>query len=117
MITINKTDISITRGDSAYITFSVTDSSGNRVTLGNGDLIRCQVRDKNIDGDLIFEGDISVDRNNNIVWHIKPENTTDCVVGTYYWDAQIEYSNGDVYTFINISKFNILPEITMVEDD
>lgn len=116
MITINKTDISITRGDSAYITFSITDSSGNKVTLGNGDIVRCQVRDKNIDGNLIFEGTIN-NNGNDIIWHILPTDTSECDVGTYYWDAQVEYLNGDVYTFVNVSKFNILPEVTMLEED
>lgn len=115
MITINKTDISITRGDSAYITFSITDGSGTPIVLNNGDVVRCQVRDQNVDGDLVFEG--TINRNgNDIIWHILPTDTAECSVGTYYWDAQVEYRNGDIYTFISVSKFIILPEITMIEE-
>lgn len=123
MIKIDKTNISITRGDSAYIQFNLKDASGNRVVLTNMDVVRCQVRDDKIDGELVFEGTIEREYvNNTITWHIRPEDTAELDFSddetTYYWDAQVEFRNGDVFTFVDVSKFNILPEITMeVEDD
>ena len=114
MIKINKTEISITRGDTAYIEFSLTDAFGHTIVLHANDRVRCQVRDK-VDGNLIFEGLMSYD-NNHIIWKIRPEDTADESLGTYYWDAQLEYSNGDIFTFVPVSKFEIMPEITMIED-
>jgi len=92
MIKIDKTNISITRGDSAYIQFNLKDASGNRVVLTNMDVVRCQVRDDKIDGELVFEGTIEREYvNNTITWHIRPEDTAELDFSddetTYYWDA------------------------------
>lgn len=114
MITITKTDISITRGDTAYINFALTDSTGTAVVLQANDRVRCQVRDRDTDGELLFEGEMSY-ANNAITWHIRPEDTADAAPGTYYWDAQLEYVNGDIYTFVPVSRFTVLPEITVAE--
>ena len=118
MLKINKTDISLTRGDSAYISFTLKDQSGNSVQLQRVDHVRVQVRDKEIDGDLMFEGLVDCDYDSGtIVWHIRPSDTTDLSVGTYYWDAQVEFAaHGDVYTFVDVSRFNVMPEITYDED-
>jgi len=116
MIKIDETMISITRGDSAYIQLDISDMSGEPVTLSSRDIVRCQVRKRPNDGELVFEGDIiRSDQDNSIVWHIHPEDTMNEFVGTYYWDAQVEFTNGDIFTFIPVSKFKLLPEITMVE--
>lgn len=37
-------------------------------------------------------------------------------IGTYYWDAQVEYANGDVFTFVEVSRFTLLPEITLLNN-
>lgn len=37
-------------------------------------------------------------------------------IGTYYWDAQVEYTNGDVFTFVEVSRFTLLPEITLLNN-
>ena len=117
MITIDKTNISITRGDTAYIRFYIKDITGQQLNLALNDKVRCQVRDASVDGDLIFEGDVAEDYSNNtMVWHIKPNDTKELDFGTYYWDAQVEFANGDVFTFVNVSKFIVLPEITMIEE-
>lgn len=118
MLRINKTDISITRGDSAYISFSLKDNSGNPVLLQRVDRVRVQVRDKEVDGDLVFEGNINCDYDaHTIVWHIQPSDTKDINVGTYYWDGQVEFAVGsDIYTFVDVSKFIVLPEITYEEE-
>lgn len=118
MLKINKTDISLTRGDSAYISFSLKDNTGSPVRLERVDRVRVQVRDKNIDGELLFEGLVDHDYDSGtIVWHIRPSDTTDLSIGTYYWDAQVEFAaHGDIYTFVDVSRFNVLPEITYDED-
>ena len=117
MIRIEKSNISITRGDSAYIQFNLKDIQGNKVALTNYDIVRCQVRDAAIDGDLVFEGDVERDYVENVaIWHIHPEDTAELEIETYYWDGQVEFRNGDIFTFVDVSKFTVLPEITMVEE-
>ena len=114
MLVIRRTNISLTRGDSAYITLSLTSGNGEPFIPSAEDVIRCQVREAPNGGKLIFNGEISRD-DNVIAWHIKPEDTADIEAKDYYWDAQIEFSNGDIFTFIPFSVFKVLPEVTEEE--
>jgi hypothetical protein len=45
MISINKFEISITRGDSGYISFDLKNKLGQDYTLSARDVVKCQVRD------------------------------------------------------------------------
>lgn len=111
MLKISGNKISLTRGDSAYITLTINTDNGVYV-LNDGDEVRVQVRDVPNTGDLIFEGNIEI-INDEIVWHIYPAQTTDLDVATYYWDAQLQTANGDIFTFIPASAFKLLDEVTM----
>lgn len=118
MVIIDKTNISITRGDSAYIDFFVPSILGEPAEISANDTIRCQVRKSPVTGstvpELVFDGHISYNaEKNSIIWHIRPADTSNLQAGTYVWDAQIEYANGDVYTFVNVSDFTVLPEVTL----
>lgn len=108
MITVKKNNIKITRGDSAYINFNITDLSNAEWEFNEGDCVKVHVRNAPNDGDLLFEGTIE----ENCVWHILPENTNNLNVGTYWYDAQLETSNGDVFTFIPPSRFTVDNEVT-----
>lgn len=108
---LKSTDVYLTRGDSAYITIYITDKDGNNIEINNGDIISIQVRDRP-DGDVLFDGVIETDEENQFIWHIQPQDTKTADKDEYCWDAQIEFSNGDIFTFIPVSKFIILPEIT-----
>lgn len=112
MLKISGTKISLTRGDSAYITLHINMSDGSPYEVQENDIIKCQVRDKVNDGNLIFEGTIEK-INDEIVWHIRPEDTKNEEVTNYVWDAQIELENGDVFTFIPTSAFRLMDEVTM----
>ena len=116
MIKIKKTSISLTRGDSAYINFTLTDINGEPLQLAAGDRVRCQVRKEPVTGELLFDGEVTYSQQGNqITWHIHPSDTANAQIGTYYWDAQVEYANGDIYTFVDVSEFTLLPEVTLIE--
>lgn len=113
MIKIKKTSISITRGDSAYISFALTNADGNPIDLSTEDKVRCQVRKEPVTGELLFDGEITQSDEEGVIWHIRPEDTAELEVGEYFWDAQIEYADGDIFTFVDVSAFNVLPEVTL----
>lgn len=111
-----KVNISLTRGDSAYLTLHVNFNDEEYIPQ-EGDKIHCQVRTEMNDGSLLFGSrDMDGDGVNPLTWHIVPNDTKDCIVGDYYWDAQIEMANGDVFTFIPASTFTITDEVTMHDD-
>lgn len=110
MLKISGNKISLTRGDSAYITLTIETNNGT-YTLEDGDEVRVQVRDVPNTGELMFDGEVEV-LNNEIIWHIYPRQTSGLEVKTYYWDAQLQTSNGDIFTFIPSSPFKLLDEVT-----
>ena len=91
------------------------DGSGKKLELTSGDKVRCQVRNEPDSGTLLVEGRI-LKQGEDYLWYIKPEDTVDLDVGDYYWDAQVEFSNGDIFSFIPVSKFKLISEVTMEEE-
>jgi len=115
MLTIKGSKIALTRGDSAYITLVPTiDGTGEQYELQDGDVVRAQIRTAPNTGDLIAEGEMLYN-DGTIVWYLRPADTKDLEVGKYYWDAQLELSNGDIFTFITSSQFTLTDEVTMHE--
>lgn len=82
MLKIKKTDIYLTRSDTAYISFNLINDVGDPVELSAGDVVRAQVRDKEIGGSLIFEGEVGLE-GDELIWHIRPEDTAGQEPGTY----------------------------------
>lgn len=112
MLSIQGTNITITRGDSAYIDISIKDSKGNAYTPGADDKIRAQVRTDASSKTVLFESEIPYD---TLVWHIKPEDTESAQMGkSYVYDMEIETAEGDIFTFIPLSSFTISKEVTRV---
>lgn len=114
MYQVDGTNISITRGDSQYIKIIIEDASGILYTLDDRDKVRCEVRSSKNGGEILFEGLITVNSGTKeIVWHIRPEDTASQSIKTYYYDMQLETYNGDVFTFIPVSTFKLLDEVTL----
>lgn len=112
MLKINGYKISLTRGDSAYITLEIHTNNG-LYELNDGDIVRVQVRDIPNTGELLFEGNIDIMPDGEIIWHIIPSQTSALEVKTYYWDAQLQTPNGDIFTFIPANPFKLMDEVTM----
>lgn len=115
MLNINGTVISLTRGDSAYITLSASIKDTNEVyALQEGDIVRVQVRKEPNGGEILIDGDVSYEvGSTEFVWHIHPDDTKGAnVKQKYWWDAQIEFANGDVMTFIESTLFKLRDEVS-----
>lgn len=115
MFKIKKTNIMITRGDSAYISINIMNGNGIPYKPLEGDKIYAQVRYTPTTGAIIFDAvleDLEDDGYGSVVWHILPENTAALSPGTYYWDAQLVMENGDTFSFIPVSQFVVTDEVT-----
>lgn len=116
MLKISKNNIYLTRGDSAYIPFTLTYANGQKYNFDENDKVRIQVRYKPNNGELAFEGDVYIREDGSIMWHIHPDDTKRLSVDRdYYYDAQIEVSNGDVFTFVKSSLLRLMDEVTYDE--
>ena len=112
MFKIKKSNIQITRVDSAYISLNVLNGNGAPYHFMPGDKIQAQVRYTPTTGAIIFEAQLEDDGYGGVMWHILPENTAHLSPGTYYWDAQLTISNGDTFSFIPVSQFIVADEVT-----
>lgn len=113
MLNIHNTNIYLTRGDTAYIQIKLFDSEKNPFELQIGDVVRCQVK-KQIDQDPVISGEIFYGET-DVVWGIKPSDTSGLKPGVYFWDCELERENEDIFTFIPFSKFVVAQEVTRNE--
>ena len=105
---VSGTDIELTRGDTFKRTLILSDAEGNPFTPAEGDEIRFALKKKVKDETVLINKIIT---NDNLVLKLNPEDTKELAFGDYVYDIQITYSNGDVDTFITVSKFKITEEV------
>lgn len=105
---VNGTDIELTRGDTFKRTLVLTDAAGNPFTPSSGDEIRFALKKKVKDETVLINRVIP---NDTLLLKIEPADTKNLPFGDYVYDIQITYENGDVDTFITISKFKLTEEV------
>lgn len=120
MLKISKTKISLTRGDSAYITIGIFNDDKTEYVLNDGDTVQLQVRTAPNVGDLVIDatldnGKLYFDEEDKLIWHIVPADTNSLSITNYYYDVQLVTSSGDVFTFIENSIFRLTDEDTWYE--
>ena len=119
MLSITGTTISLTRGDSAYISLPILCPDGvTPYVVTNNDRVTLQVRTDTVSGssstepELVIDGRITIDENGVPIWSISPEESR-IPVGKYKWDVEITLGeSGDVTTY-NSGTFKITSEVTL----
>lgn len=116
MLKIKRTNIYLTRGDSAYITLEI-----ENYTPTNDDVVRCQIRKCPSGGPVIVDevAEKISDDPVQYIWCIRPEDTSWLFPDTYFWDAQIETPTAggtDIFSFIPVSEFVVMDEVTEVDN-
>lgn len=106
MFNVNSNVISITRGDTGYITLALT-KDGEAYTMAAGDAAVLTVKKTVNDAAAVFAKTFA---DNNIV--IAPSDTSRLEYGDYVYDVQLTLANGDVNTVIAPHVFKILSEVT-----
>lgn len=105
---VSGTNIELTRGDTFKRTLALTDAEGNPFIPSNNDVIRFALKKKVKDETVLINKIIP---NDTLLLKIDPEDTKELPFGDYVYDIQITYPNGDVDTFITVSKFKITEEV------
>lgn len=100
--------IILTRGDTMRIRVNLKRSDGELYTPDANDRIRFAVKKRYNDPDPLILIPIPVD---TLVLTISPEDTKSLDFGTYVYDIQITYANGDVDTFIYKQQLKIEEEV------
>lgn len=103
--------IRLTRGDTAYVTINITSielGGEEPYTLSSKDKLTFSVKRKVKDTEYIFTKELI----GSTTFHIKPEDTNGVKFGSYLYDVQLTTENGDIYTIIEPTTFEISTEVT-----
>ena len=105
MVSIDKTHIKMTRGDTAVLILSMS-KGGFTFSPADGDVITFTLKRTVKDAEpLITKTAVG----NRI--KIEPIDTESLEFGTYVYDIAITYENGDVDTFVPYSKLTLTEEV------
>lgn len=103
-----KGTINLTRGDSFYAKIKLYDQDNDPIALNEGDTLRFALKEEYEDAEPILTIDIPI---SSMTLRIAPEDTKDLAFGTYVYDIEVTFANGDVDTVIPRKTFNILEEV------
>lgn len=109
MINVNNNTISMTRGDTLILSLDLT-KDGEMFTPSANDYIRFAMSKRYKSEkkyELILVKQIP---NDSLVLQLDPEDTDELDYGTYNYDIEITYANGDVDTFI-LDQISITKEV------
>jgi hypothetical protein len=104
---INGKTIQLTRGDTAYLHVPLRTTDGS-YTIDPTDTLTFSVKKNTRATDYIFQKENVGDD----VFHIEPSDTAEVAFGKYTYDIQLTMSNGDVFTVVPPSTFEVLAEVT-----
>lgn len=108
MYCVKGTEIILTRGDTFKATLTIQDSTGSIYVPQQGDVIRFAVKKRYSDNKILIAKIID---NNTLMLKLNPEDTKPLMFGTYVYDVELTYANGDVDTFIAGGVLRLLEEV------
>lgn len=109
MLRVSDSTIQLTRGDSAILSVDVKDeTTGEPYHLNPDDTLRLTIKRKVTDEDFVIQKVL----NGSTVFKMEPSDTEGLNFGPYLYDVELTTSDGDVYTVIVPSKFELLKEVT-----
>lgn len=107
MLYIEGYTVQLTRGDTAYLTIPLNCAT-EEYTMQSADTLTFTVKRTVRDEEFLIQK-VSVGTNE---FHIEPSDTAELAFGKYKYDVQLNMADGDVYTVIPPSTFEVLPEVT-----
>lgn len=113
---INKTAITLTRGDTFIVTVSLKYKDGTPYEPTSADTVRFALKSKRMlagntafyDKEPLILKDIPT---NTMELRLDPEDTKDLLFGQYKYDIELTRGDGFVCTFIANADFEIAPEV------
>ena len=102
-------NIRLTRGDTAKFVVSIKNESTKQpYDILSSDTLTMTIKDSISDGEPCVQKTI-VGTN---TFHILPSDTSSLNFGKYIYDIQLTTSEGDVYTIVEPSTFELMEEVT-----
>ena len=125
MLNIVGNDIYLTRGDTSYIEIDVSYAGygcSKDYKFQEGDKLFFTVKQNFNMEDFLFQKVISFQdtdeiENGSVIIKIEPSDTNNLDFRSYIYDVELITSDGDKYTIVRPSLFEILPEVTYIENE
>lgn len=109
MFSINRNSISLTRGDSLYITITLTKDL-QEFTPNETDVVHFAVKKNYDDPEYLIVKELKPNSAGEFILELLPEDTKSLPFGTYRYDLSYDDGNGLVYTFV-IDAINLTKEV------
>lgn len=100
--------IRLTRGDTAYLTIPIVTATKEEYVMGAEDSITFSVKKTLKDSEYLIQK--TVVGSNQL--KLEPSDTEALSFNKYKYDVELTTASGDVFTIIDVSTFEILPEVT-----
>lgn len=100
-------EINLTRGDTARLTVDITDSEGRAYEVKEDDILTLTVKKNYEDTEPLIQKKVT----GSNLFHIEPGETKGLAFGKYMYDVQLTTADGDNYTVVADSVFNITREV------
>ena len=101
--------IQLTRGDTARLSVDINnDTLGDKYEIQPDDTLFFTVKKRTSDKLYSFQKKVI----GSNMFHILPTDTEELSFGNYLYDVQLTTKDGDVYTVIGPSTFEIMKEVT-----
>ena len=107
MFTITDNNISLTRGDTLFLTLNLTDSDGDTYVPTDEDSIRFAMKKNIKSSTCLILKPIPYD---TLTLEIEPADTKSLAYGTYVYDIELTDSEGHVTTVI-LGDFKVTEEV------
>jgi hypothetical protein len=108
MLRVSKYNVvSLTRGDSAALRANAEYEDEQPYTVKEDDVVTFTLKKNCGDSEALIEKKLT----GSNLFHFKPEDTADLAFGKYRYDVQITTADGDNYTIIEDTEFNITKEV------
>ena len=107
MLYIEENTIRLTRGDTAYLEIPLVTSDGI-YEMSPEDTLTFSVKKNTRETEYIFQKVITGVN----TFRVEPNDTDELTFGKYVYDVQLNTPEGDVYTVIPPSTFEVLAEVT-----
>lgn len=105
-VKIKKIPISLIRGDTLRLQIEIL-VNNESYTPQQGDTVRFAMKQSYSSSKVLIKKIIP---NDTLILHLEPKDTKKLLFGTYVYDIEITFANGDVDTFIK-GPFKLEPEV------
>lgn len=110
MLTVGSSgDIHLTRGDTAWFSVVINNTvSSEEYTLAEDDTLTMTIKKRAKDLEYLIQKTLV----GETIFHIEPADTQELAFGAYVYDVQLTTANGDVFTVITPTTFELTSEVT-----